>query len=54
VGLAFEVDRESHDLIIKIVNRETHQILRQIPPEEVRRLRATMRSILGAALDRTG
>ena len=54
VGLVFEVDRGSHDLIIKIVDRETNKVIREIPPEEMQSLRAAMQSILGAMLDRTG
>lgn len=54
VGLVFEVDRESHELVIKIVDRETHKVLREIPPEEFQQLRAAMRSVVGALLDRTG
>jgi flagellar protein FlaG len=54
VGLVFEVNQESRELIIKIVNRETHQVIRQIPAEEVQRLRAAMESMLGVVLDRTG
>ena len=54
VGLVFEVDPGSHDLIVKIVDRETNKIIREIPPEEVQSLRAAMQSILGTLLDRTG
>ncbi len=54
VGLVFEVDRKSHDVVIKIVDRETHKVIRQIPAEEVQRLRKAMRSILGTVLDQTG
>lgn len=54
VGLVFEVDRKSQDLVIKIVDRETHKVIRQIPPAEVQRLREAMQSILGTVLDQTG
>jgi flagellar protein FlaG len=54
VGLVFEVNQESRELVIKIVDRQTKQIIRQIPPEEVQRLRASMQSMLGLQLDRTG
>lgn len=54
VGLVFEVNSESQELIIKIVNRETRQIIRELPPEEVRRMRAAMQSFVGALVDHTG
>jgi hypothetical protein len=54
VGVVFEVDRKSRDLVVKIVDRETHEVIREIPPEEIQTLRAAMQSILGTVLDRTG
>lgn len=54
VGLVFEVDRTSHEWIIKIVDRDTHKVIREIPPEEMQSLRTAMHSILGTLLDRTG
>jgi FlaG protein len=54
VGLVFEVNRDSHEVIIKVVDRETKQIIREIPPAEVRKLRSAMQSILGLLLDSTG
>lgn len=54
VGVVFEVDRESRDLVIKIVDRETHKVIREIPPEEIQALREAMQSVLGTLLDRQG
>lgn len=54
VGVVFEVDRESRDLVIKIVDRETHKVIREIPPEEIQALREAMQSVLGTFVDRKG
>ena len=55
VGMVFEVGgRSGGDLVIKIVDRQTQRVLREIPPEEVQRMRSTMQSILGLALHRQG
>lgn len=54
VGLVFEVGRGGEELVIKIVERESRRVIREIPPEEVRQLRATMRALLGINLDRQG
>jgi flagellar protein FlaG len=54
VGVVFEVDRESRELVIKIVDRETHKVIREIPPEEIQALREAMQSVLGTFLDRQG
>lgn len=54
VGLVFEVSRDMKDLIIKIVDRQTDRVLRQIPPEEMQRIRAAMRELVGLLVDRIG
>ncbi len=54
IGLVFEVGQGSGDLIIKIVDRESHRVIRQIPPEEVQRIRAAMREFVGLLMDRRG
>ncbi len=54
VGLVFEVSRDGKDLIIKIVDRESDRVLRQIPPEEMQKIRAAMRELVGLLLDRKG
>jgi uncharacterized FlaG/YvyC family protein len=36
--LTFAFDRQSHKMILQIVDRETNEVVRQIPPEFLRRL----------------
>jgi uncharacterized FlaG/YvyC family protein len=36
--LTFRVDRQSRQLVMQIVNRETGELVRQVPPEYVLRL----------------
>jgi flagellar protein FlaG len=36
--LTFSLDRGTHRAVVKIVNRETNEVVRQIPPEVVLRL----------------
>ena len=54
VGLVFEINQQSHELVIKVMDLKTKQIIREIPPAEIRQMRATMQLILGVVLDRTG
>ena len=54
VGLVFEVNRDSREVIIKVVDRNTKRVIREIPPAEVRKLRSAMQSIQGLLLDSTG
>lgn len=48
IGLTYVVDRETHSVIVKVVDRDTNEVVRQIPPEEMTRLRAAMRDLFGS------
>ncbi|MFB3816370.1 MAG: flagellar protein FlaG [Candidatus Methylomirabilales bacterium] len=54
VGLAYEVNRETGAVIIRIVDRATQEVIREIPPEEVQRRGRAMDALLGRLLDRKG
>ncbi len=45
-----EVDTELHSVIIKIVNRENGEVIKQIPPEELVDLAKKMKNIKGMSL----
>jgi len=47
VGLNYTVDRETHSVIVKVIDRDTNEVIRQIPSEEMVKLRATMRDLQG-------
>lgn len=47
VGLAYVIDRESHSVIIKVIDRDTNEVIRQVPSEEMTKLRAVMRGLFG-------
>jgi flagellar protein FlaG len=47
VGLTYVIDRETHSVIIKVIDRDTNEVLRQVPPEELMKLRAAMRDLFG-------
>jgi len=46
--LHFSVDDESGETIIKVVDRETDEVVRQIPSEDVVRLRQRLQEAAGA------
>jgi flagellar protein FlaG len=50
----FELRADSRELVIKIVDRQNNRVIREIPPEEMQRLRAAMRGMAGLLLDHTG
>ena len=49
--LAFEVDRPSNRIIIKIIDTETEEVIRQIPPEEMLRIMHHIDELLGLLVD---
>ena len=54
VAMVFEVSQDGKDVLIKLVDRQSDRVIRQIPPEEMRRIRAAMREMVGLLLDRKG
>ncbi|MGR8918981.1 MAG: flagellar protein FlaG [Gammaproteobacteria bacterium] len=52
-SLRFTVDEESGRTIITVVDRETEEVIRQIPAEEVRNIAARLRSGDGILLKET-
>lgn len=47
IRLSFEVDKETEDVIVRIVNRETGELIRQIPPDELLKLRQKLEELVG-------
>ncbi len=45
--LEFSVDEDSGDTVIKVIDRETEEVVRQIPSEELMRLRARLQEAAG-------
>jgi uncharacterized FlaG/YvyC family protein len=46
-SLSFIVDRERDQVIVTITNRETKEVIRQIPPEELVVLQEKMKELTG-------
>jgi flagellar protein FlaG len=44
----FSVDDDSGEMIVKVIDRETEKVVRQIPSEEVMRLRQRLEEAAGA------
>jgi flagellar protein FlaG len=46
-SVRFEVDASSGQLITQVVNRDTNEVIRQIPPAELIRIATRLRDFLG-------
>lgn len=53
VTLKIQVDRETGKNLIKVIDRETGEVIREIPPEEVVRLEARIEKMIGLFFDRS-
>ena len=52
--VVFQVDAGSGDVVIQVVDKESDEVIRQIPPEEVVALRERMAEMRGLLFDREG
>lgn len=52
-SMEFSYDRVTRRIVIRIVSRQTGEIVRQIPPEEYLAFVARFRELVGAILDRS-
>ncbi len=50
-SVRFENDSEAGELVVKVVDRDTDEVIRQIPPEELRNLAEKMRNLRGNLVD---
>ncbi len=52
-ALKFSVDEDNGELIVKVVNKETGDVVREVPPEEVRELRKALAEMKGLLVKQT-
>ncbi len=51
LGVRFSVDEDTGETVIKIVDKETDDIIREIPPEQVLKLREKLDEMVGMLFD---
>lgn len=51
--LSISMDKNSKKIVIKIVNSETKEVIRQIPPEELVQLAESLQASNGSLFDKT-
>lgn len=52
--IQFDMEYDNHEIVVRIVDRETEEVLREYPPEELRELRQRLREtaeMLGIIVD---
>jgi flagellar protein FlaG len=51
--IRFRVDQESKDVIVSVVDKTSDEVIREIPPEEVVRMRERLKEMAGLLLEET-
>jgi flagellar protein FlaG len=57
IGLAFNkklqfvVDHGSNQVIIKVIDKETDKVIKELPPEELQRLHSNLKEAIGLLFD---
>ena len=51
--LKFEVNQESREILIKVIDGETDKVIKVLPPAELQRLHSRIRETLGFLFDET-
>lgn len=52
--IQFSMDYENQEMVVRIINRETNEVIRQLPPEELRELHRKLKEtaeMLGLVVD---
>lgn len=50
VGVRFEIDGETHQVVVKVVDRSSGELIRQMPSEEVLRIAKLMGKFAGVLM----
>ena len=50
--LKFSINYELNEVIVKVVDAETDKVIREVPPEEIRRLHGRMKETIGLLFDK--
>jgi flagellar protein FlaG len=53
VDVNMSIDDGSGSLVIKLIERQSRKVIRQIPPDEILRLRRHLQELLGVIFDET-
>lgn len=51
IALNYSIDEKTKDIVIKVVEKDSQKVIRQIPPDDVLRLRGRIKELLGVIFD---
>jgi flagellar protein FlaG len=51
--LRFTVDRQTDEVVVKVIDPETDKVIKELPPEELQRLHRQLKEMIGLLIDET-
>ncbi len=49
--LQFSINRELGEVIVKVIDRQTDKVIKELPPREIQRLHVRLREAIGLLID---
>jgi len=49
--LRFVVDHNSNEVIVKVIDKDTDKVIKELPPEELQRLHSNLKEAIGLLFD---
>jgi flagellar protein FlaG len=49
--LSYSINRELGEIVVKVIDRETDKVIKEIPPEDIQRLHARIKEMIGILFD---
>jgi flagellar protein FlaG len=53
VSVRYKVDADTDDVVVMLIDRNTDEVLRQIPPEQILKMRHRLEELMGLLFDST-
>jgi flagellar protein FlaG len=51
--LSYSINRDLGEVVVKVIDRETDKVIKEIPPAEIQRLHARIKELVGILFDQT-
>ena len=49
--LSFSLNRELDQVVVKVIDRKTDKVIKELPPEELQRMHVRIREAIGLLID---
>lgn len=50
-SIQFSIDESSHDIVVRVVDKDTGEVIREVPPESIQKLREKMAELTGLLVE---